>query len=135
MAARPTRPPKRKASRPKRDEVREARIQDEVVVDAHDSEEQAMGWYYYLEERLAFPFTARCVAERAISPLKVGDEVEVLRMTPEKECEHDMFVMIRWEKPGLGVPLSQLNPARDAGDETREAVGDWHYWVRQGYSF
>ena len=126
---------KRASSSRKRDEVREARVRDEAIVDAHGSEEQALGWYYYLEERLAFPFTAHCVAERAVSPLKVGDEVEVCRMAPERECEHDMFVMMRWEKPGLGVPLLQLKPARDAGDETREAVGDWHYWVRMGYTF
>ena len=135
MPTRPTRPPKRKATRPKRDEAREARIRDEAIVDAYGPEEQAMGWYYYLQDRLAFPFTAHCITERAISLLKVGDEVDVLRMAPEKECEHEMFVIIRWEKPGLGVPLSQLRPAHDAGDETREAVADWHYWVRQGYTF
>ena len=29
-----------------------------------------MGWYYYLEEKLHVPFTAKCVAKRPISPLK-----------------------------------------------------------------
>jgi endonuclease I len=31
-----------------RDENREERIDMEVVVDAYDEEERAMGWYYYL---------------------------------------------------------------------------------------
>ncbi|NHZ71635.1 MAG: hypothetical protein GWP17_00915 [Aquificales bacterium] len=31
-----------------RDAEQENRINDEVIVDAHDAEEQAMGWYYYL---------------------------------------------------------------------------------------
>lgn len=39
-----------------RDEAREARITMEAVVDAYGPEEQAMGWYYYLADRLAFPF-------------------------------------------------------------------------------
>jgi Calcium binding len=33
----------------KRDPVREERIHDEIMVDAYGPEEQAMGWYYYLD--------------------------------------------------------------------------------------
>ncbi len=106
----------------------------EVVVDAYDASERAMGWFGYLENELEFPFTARCTEKRAISPLLVGDEVEVVEMAPADECEAEMFVMIRWEHGGLGVPLSQLNPVH-ASKATAVAVGDWHYWVEQGYRF
>lgn len=41
----------------------------EIIVDAYGPEEQALGWYYYLEGTLQFPFTAHCIARRAISPL------------------------------------------------------------------
>lgn len=112
---------------------RERRIEDEIIVDAHDSEEQAMGWYYYLEEKLHFPFPAKCVAERETSPLHKGDEVEVQGMASEDECQHEMFVKMRWERRGLAVPLSQLKPIGGADEETREAVADWHYWFDQGY--
>jgi hypothetical protein len=121
-------------SRVEKDETREHRIAIEIVVDAHDAEEQAMGWYYYLDEKLNFPFLAECIARRAISPLRIGDQVEVLAMAPEKECQHEMFVMMRWEKEDLGVPLSQLQVIH-ADDETKEAVEDWHYWVSRGYLF
>jgi hypothetical protein len=63
-----------------RDEEREQRITMEIIVDAYTPEEQAMGWYYSLEDRLTVPFVARCIAERSISPLRVGDEVEVVGM-------------------------------------------------------
>jgi hypothetical protein len=66
-----------KLTRPKRDEVREERISMEIIVDAYDPEEQALGWYYHLEEKLAFPFKAKCIEERRISPLKKGETVEV----------------------------------------------------------
>ena len=33
--------------KPKREQTREERIETEIVVDAHDQEERAMGWYYY----------------------------------------------------------------------------------------
>lgn len=113
---------------------REARIENEITADAHDASERAMGWYYYLEETLRFPFTANCVKARPISPLKVGDEVEVTGMAVEDECEHEMFVMIRWERPGLAVPLSQLKGVA-ADESTSQAVEDWQYWVKQGYEF
>ena len=93
-----------------------------------------MGWFGYLEDQLQFPFTAHCITKRAISPLRVGDEVEVISVAPEEECEREVFVMIRWERDGLGVPLSQLKPAA-ADDETVRAVADWHYWIARGYRF
>ena len=117
----------------KKNADRENRIAMEIIVDANGSEEQAMGWYYYLKDKLQFPFPAKCIAERAISLLHKGDEVEILGMAPEKECQHEMFVMMRWERRGLAVPLSQLKPIADADKDTREAIADWHYWVKQGY--
>ena len=121
-------------ARGKRDPGREERITMEIVVDCYNESEQAMGWYYYLQDKLRFPFTAQCIARRAISPLRVKNEVTVIDMAPEEECEHEMVVMIRWEKDGLGVPLSQLKPIA-ADTQTVQAVEDWHYWVKQGYQF
>ncbi len=94
-----------------------------------------MGWYYYLESAIQFPFTARCIEERAISVLRKGDEIEILGMAPESECEREMFVETRWERRNLAVPLSQIEPIRATDFKTRQAVADWHYWVDQGYEF
>ncbi len=106
----------------------------EIVVDAYDASERATGWFAYLEDKLDFPFAARCGERRAISPLLVGDEVEVVSMAPQEECSHEMFVMIRWEHGGLGVPLAQLKPS-GASTGTEVAVADWRYWVARGYQF
>ena len=105
----------------------------EIVVDTYGPDEQAMGWYYYLENQLQFPFTAICIAKRAISPLRIKDEVEVIRMPDEDECAREMFVTIRWEKDGLAVPLSQVKPIGDTDEQTKRAVEDWHYWMGMGY--
>jgi hypothetical protein len=117
---------------PSRDQEREQRITMEIVVDAYTPEEQAMGWYYSLEDRLRFPFVARCTAERAISPLRTGDEVEVVGMGPEEECEHEMFVLIGGERRPLAVPLAQLEGVA-VDEQTRQVIEDWQYWVAQGY--
>ena len=114
------------------DEEREQRIHMEIIVDAYGPEEQAIGWYYYLEEHLRFPFLTSCIARRATSPLRIGDEVEVVGMAAEEECEHEMFVLMPWERDTLAIPLSQLEVIH--GDEqTQQAVEDWHYWTAQGY--
>ena len=117
--------------RPKRDPVREDRIENEAIVDA-GPDEQAMSWYYYLEGKIGFPFKARCLAPKAVSPLQKGETVEVIRMAPDDPCEHDMLVLVRWQGRKLAVPLSQLT-AIDPDESTDEAIGDWHYWVAQGY--
>jgi hypothetical protein len=116
------------------DEVREHRISMEAVVDAYNEQERAIGWYYYLEMKINFPFLARCAARRSTSPLKVGDDVEVIGMAPVEDCEHDMFVEMDWDEDELAVPLSQLEVI-ESDDETREAVEDWLYWTKKGYQF
>jgi hypothetical protein len=115
-------------------EEREHRIAMEAVVDAYGEVERAMGWYYYLDDKLRFPFRAKCVAERCISPLQEGEEVEVQGMAPEEECMHEMFVQLHWSGRKLAVPLSQL-AALEADADTQEAIEDWHYWVARGYQF
>lgn len=84
--------------------------------------------------KMLFPFRARCSAERLISPLRLGDKVEVTGMAPEEECEREMFVLTRWRGRDLAVPLAQLEGI-GVDEETQEAIEDWHYWVARGYEF
>jgi hypothetical protein len=51
--------------------VREDRTHNEAIVNARP-EEQAMSWYSYIESKIRFPFPARSVAEKAVSPLRKG---------------------------------------------------------------
>jgi hypothetical protein len=118
----------------KRDPVREERIHNEAVVDAYGPEEKALGWYYYLEGKIRFPFPAKCIIAKVVSPLFKGETVEVRSLAPEDACASDMLVLIRWQGRKMAVPLSQLT-ALDADESTTEAIADWHYWVAQGYQF
>lgn len=120
--------------RPKSNRARERRIEQEIVVDAYTSDERAMSWFYYLEEKLGFPFKAKCIAARGISPLKKGEEVEVLGMAPEDDCMKEMFVRVRFAGRKLGVPLAQIEPIKP-DKATREAMEDWGYWMAMGYEF
>jgi len=114
------------------DEAREYRIAMEAIVDAYGAEEQAMGWYYYLKDKIQFPFEARCIQVRHISPLRKEDKVTVVQMAPEDECMHEMFIEVQWQGRTFGIPLAQLQTP-NGDEETQEAIADWHYWVARGY--
>jgi len=45
-----------------------------------------------------------------------------------------MLVLIHWHSRNVAIPLSQLAPI-EAHESTAEAIGDWHYWLAQGYCF
>ena len=89
---------------------------------------------YYLGDKIRFPFQAKCIASKVVSPLRKGETVEVQRMAPEDTCSADMLVLIRWHGRTMAVPLSQLAGV-EVDESTAEAIGDWRYWVAQGYCF
>ena len=106
----------------------------EIIVDAYDETERAMGWYYYLQDDLKFPFKARCIQKRSTSPLKKEDIVEVIGMGKEDDCMHDMYVNIKWDDDVLSVPLSQLEGIKLC-KKNKQIMEDWQYWIKRGYQF
>jgi Calcium binding len=121
-------------AKPKRSRRREERIGQEIVVDAYTSEERAMGWYYYLESKLRFPFTAICIKRRATSPFKIGESLSITGLAPEEDCMSEIIVLTEWHGRALGVPLAQLRP-RKVDADTKEGIEDWHYWAAMGYQY
>ena len=85
-----------------------------------------MGWYYYLEGKLRFPFEATCTKPRATSPFRVGESLSVTGLAPEKDCMNEIVVMTEWHGRALGVPLAQLNPQK-IDVATKEGIEDWCY--------
>jgi hypothetical protein len=118
----------------KEDRLREDRIMNEIVADAHDAEEGMMGWQAYLDDSLRFPFRAKCIQEIEASPLKKDEKVTVLKLADMDLYRNNVSVIIEWQNRRFGVPLEQILPI-DADEETLEAVKDWHYWTGRGYQF
>lgn len=110
----------------RRNDDRDNRIYEEIIADAYGPEEQAMGWYYYLEGKIQFPFHAQCVSSVPTSPLRKGDSIEIRKMAPEDSCSTDMRVMIRWNNRNVAVPLYQLKPI-GTDESTTQAIEDCHY--------
>lgn len=113
------------------DDEREHRITYEVVVDCYDDYEVTMGWYYYLEDKLAFPFAAKWLTGKT----STNDIVQVQGMASEEECKTDMLVEIEYSdgelKDVFTVPLADIQPVENE-HERMQAFGDWQYWLEQG---
>ena len=110
------------------DNDREQRIIDEIIVDTYNGHEERMGWYTYLDDNLNLPFQA----------IWDGENVEVVAMSSEDECEQEMRVDVRYAEGDnqdvFSVSLSEIDPV-DTDETTTEAVNDWKYWVKRGYDF
>ncbi len=113
-------------NRTKIDPKREHRIDYEVIADCYNEEEQSLGWYYYLENKCTFPFQAL---------LKNKKIVEITSMAPEEDCEKEMYVYAKFEDDELPIVLFDITPLSSTNEKTKEAIEDWHYWIKQGYQF
>ncbi|MCZ6675473.1 MAG: calcium-binding protein [Verrucomicrobia bacterium] len=113
---------------------RDHRIDDEAIVDCYHETERAMGWYYYLEGKITFPFSAVIRIKHPFNPLQVDEIVTVDALIPEEHCEHGISVEITSDSGDFAIPLEQAIPI-DADSETKEAILDWHYWKARGYQF
>ena len=116
------------------DESREDRILFDIVVDAYNETERAMGWYYYLQDKLEFPFSGRCHATRTTSPLKVGQELQVLGLASEDDCMAEILVTVKAGRSMVAVPLDQID-CMSKNEDTCQGVADWHYWRTRGYEY
>lgn len=113
---------------------REERINYEAIVDCYNETERAMGWYYYLADRISFPFSAVVKVKSAFNPLQVDEIVSIDALADDEFCERGMFVEISSDSGDFAIPLEQALPI-DADSETERAILDWHYWKARGYQF
>ena len=113
------------------DQIRQDRIEDEIIVDCYDEYEQMTGWYCYLDDNLRFPFTAKSQSSKS-KKLAKAKSFTVVEMADQDDCERDMLVMVALDEDNIEdqIPVALANlEVIEADEATREAIADWHYWV------
>ena len=110
-----------------RDEQREQRIA-QIVGGSDDEYARSSAWHGYLDDHIRFPFAAtfRSVAR---------EPVEVIDLACIDYWEDEVLVTLGGTKSGYDVLLSEVQPTDAADAQTRQAIADWHYWVKRGYHF
>jgi len=118
---------------PERDEY----IHNEILVDTYGNDEVTSAWYYYLEEKLGFPFTAMVITHRSRqmgrSVTISSSQVEILDMAPLSRCGYNQMWVIgiffgTQDKP-VHFFLSDITQV-EPGEERETALVDWLYWNR-----
>lgn len=116
-----------------KDEEREHRIHNEIVVDAYHEDEVKMSWYYYLQDHLNFPFHATHKIKQKGGGQR-QQKVEVVEMEPDEDFGEDILVGIAYDQDIFYVPLLSLENIT-ADEESMQAIEDWQYWNEQGYQW
>lgn len=115
----------------KPDKKRDARIEDEIIVDAYDDEEVASGWYHYLQDTLEFPF-------RAYVRMENPEQANLLILVTVLDMADIRFCSVRaiWFRAHVKlsrwyfyIPASEIMEV-EAGKETVQALADWKYWIK-----
>jgi hypothetical protein len=113
-----------------KDEERDHRIHDEIIVDAYGEEEQAMSWYYYMEENLAFPMKAK-VKLRFRGGKTEEKAVKIVEIDPESETSLTLRLGIT---EGKSDRVQYISPEDIVSIQTTEGnseiLNDWLYWNR-----
>jgi len=117
--------------RRKKDQEREDRIYDEIVVDCYGEDEQMSGWCCYLGDTFDFPFQAEASNKDSSSPLKPEEMVGVVSIA-EDDCDDTMRVLVKFGDRQCAVRLENLTPVASSPAATKQAVEDWKYWVGGG---
>lgn len=107
----------------------------EIVVDAKDDDDVAMGWFYYMQDELEFPFEAEMEAKNRRGEKSVI-EIDVLGLSSDNENNNSPEVILEVSEKGservMNVGISKLQNAK--GDEsTQNAVAVWKYWQAGKY--
>ena len=107
------------------------KIDYEIIVDCYDEYEVSMGWYYYMEETLKFPFKAKAKLKKVDGSVKLT-EIQVTGLAADEEgfMGNDFDLEILTGGHFSNIHYSQLSQIK-ADDETLEAFAIWEYWNRK----
>ena len=111
-----------------KDAERDHRIHDEIIVDAYGDEEQAMSWYYYMEENMEFPMQAK-VKLRLRGGKTEEKAVKIVEIDPESETSLTLRLGIT---EGKSDRVQYISPEDIVSIQTSEGnlevLNDWLYW-------
>jgi len=109
------------------DDEMQYKIDYEIIVDAYDEYEQSMGWFYFFEETLEFPFTATAQLKRRDGTTE-SKRVKLTGLVSKEEDFRDNDFNLEMEQGQYVRPIaySALSDIR-ASDETLEAFEIWDF--------
>jgi len=105
------------------------KIDYEIIVDSHDEYEMSMGWYYFMEESITFPFKATAQLKKRDGSIE-KKEVIIVGLSSDEESfmSNDFELEMETEQHINKISFSKLSNIK-ASAETLEAFTIWNYWI------
>ena len=107
------------------------KIRNEIIVDCYGDYEVNMGWYYFFEEALEFPFEAETVIKYRGGKVN-HTKVDVLGIATEEGkfdniSEIQLEVSPKGQQIILDVGISKLENV-EGSESVEEALEVWTFW-------
>jgi hypothetical protein len=110
------------------DEERESRITDQVIVDCYSESEEMMGWYYYVDDGLAFPLKGLANIPTT-SGKTVQKKVKIVKIDPDSGKGKPLRIGV---VENGGRVISFISPEYliriEESPESTDIINDWLYW-------
>ena len=105
------------------------KIDYEIIVDCYDEYEVSMGWYYFMEETIEFPFRATAKLKKLNGSIE-QKEIEIIGLASDEEgfIKNDFDLEIEAGEHVGTIAYSKLSSVK-ASPETMEAFTIWNHWV------
>jgi hypothetical protein len=117
--------------KPERNEEREERIENEILVDTYNEYEAKGAWQEYLSDNISFPFTAKIKVKD-----KQGNESLISVEAVGFEGKNRFRVNVSESGTSRLFSESLLKIKEIKADfDTKQAINDWKYWRAQGNLF
>lgn len=111
-------------------------IQDHITVDCYDDYEKKMGWYYYLQDELDFPFIAYMPVKmkNQRSNTLISSEIEIIGLLGEDFIYRYNDIMVEAELGEyiMNFPLSEIKNIKSS-PENIAIISLWKYWFEKQY--
>ena len=105
------------------------KIDYEIIVDCYDEYEVSMGWYYFMEETIKFPFRAKAKLKKRNGTIE-QQEIKVVGLASDEEgfMKKDFDFEIEVGEHISRIAYSKLSNIK-ALPETIDAFMIWNYWI------
>ncbi|MEM6822733.1 MAG: calcium-binding protein [Verrucomicrobiota bacterium] len=101
----------------------------DVIVDCYNETEQAMGWYYYLQDHLLFPFEA-CIIDDPDLPFS-GAKVTVIALASEEACSNGIYIIAKNKSDCKMILQLEHIRSDELEKDTPNPISLWKYWIAQ----
>lgn len=105
------------------------KIDYEIIVDCYDEYEVSMGWYYFMEETVKFPFRATAKFKKRNGSIE-QKEIEIIGLASDEEgfMKNDFDLEIEVGEHISTIAYSKLSNIK-ASQETIDAFTIWNHWI------